>query len=265
MFQYRMIGGGGPKLWLSLYTFDDRGRIEQMVQSAELYEEEEMESVRLPDGSAALIGQVHAEKDQTKGISVHGVKINFALVDPAVTAMLVCLNGGPRSFNHVNTATVRVASSPGDRGEGTFLAGSGSSAVFPLFSSSARTRKDCLDIAVLVLFKDGWDEDGVAKWAAVPVFEPIFQTITRAKEAFCSQVVISVVPCLEICRPRMFPSGKQYLPILILISCTDDQSPSISIISSLLFPCIYSCSTWIMCSFIIRSVAKIKKEIYPWG
>ena len=109
-------------------------------------------------------------------------------------------------FNNVVGASLRCCSSPGDRGEGTFLSGSGASVFIPLFNSVARTRKDCLDLAVCVVYKDGWDKDGNPMWAAKPPFEPVYQTIVKAKELFCSELVINIVPCLEKCRPRLFSS-----------------------------------------------------------
>ena len=198
-FQFRLIGGSGPKLGLSLYTYDDRGLYVDKLHET---------SARSRDRSSVIIGELERVRmeDQAKGEGTHGVRVNVHNVAPFITSMLLCLNGGPRSFNNVTGATLRVCSAPGDRGEGTFLSGAGASTLLPLFSSSARTRRDCLDVAVCVVFKDGWDEDGKPKWAARPLFEPVFQTITRAKEAFCSQLVIGVVPCLETCRPRLFSS-----------------------------------------------------------
>ena len=127
-------------------------------------------------------------------------------VNPGITSILLCLSGEPRSFNNVTGATLRCCQAPGDRGEGTFMAGASNTGTIPLFKSSSRTRKDCLDIAVCVIYKDGWDDGGMPRWAAMPLFEPIFQTLPAAKEAFCSQLVIGVVPCLEMCRPRLFPT-----------------------------------------------------------
>ena len=96
--------------------------------------------------------------------------------------------------------------SAGDRGEGSFLAGSGANVFIPLFNSTARTKKDCLDMIVCMIYKDGWDDEGKPKWSSMTFFEPLYQTITKAKEMYCSQVVINNVPCLEKCRPRLFAS-----------------------------------------------------------
>ena len=109
-------------------------------------------------------------------------------------------------FTTNNDLHVLFCLSVGDRGEGSFLAGSGANVFIPLFNSTARTKKDCLDMIVGMIYKDGWDDEGKPKWSAMTFFEPLYQTITKAKEMYCSQVVINNVPCLEKCRPRLFAS-----------------------------------------------------------
>ena len=156
-----------------------------------------------------MTGEIESIREQNVTAtvkSIHCARMNMTKVNPNITSILLCLSGEPRSFNNVTGATLRCCQAPGDRGEGTFMAGASNSSTVLLFKSSARTRKDCLDIAVCVMYKDGWDEDGSPRWAAMPLFEPIFQTLTSAKEAFCSQLVIGVVPSLEMCRPRLFPT-----------------------------------------------------------
>ena len=211
-YEYRVIGGSGPTLGLSLFTYDDRGRYMERLHALSPNAQgpaPRRGPVWTKDRSAALTGEISVAQDYSdrmKGTSSHGARVNLAKIDPTVTALLVCLNGGPRSFSNVTTATLRVLSSPGDRGEGTFLAGAGGTVRTPLFHSSSRTRRDCNDVTVCIVYKDGWDHNGLPRWAAMPVFEPIFQTIARAKETFCAQLVVNLVPCLENCRPRLFPS-----------------------------------------------------------
>ena len=93
-FEYR-ITVIPTKLGLSLYSYGDRGNtIERMTEN----------SLRSSDGSVILTGE--SENDavsETHGIerSSHGVRVNLHRVNPSVTAMLICLNGGPRSFNNI--------------------------------------------------------------------------------------------------------------------------------------------------------------------
>lgn len=192
-YEYRP-GGTIPKLSIGLYIYDDRGRYADRLNP---------KNMRSDNHCASIVTEM---EPAGKSTVTQCVKIDFSKVDPGITSMLMCLDGGPRSFNNIIGTTLRCRSSPGDRGEGTFLSGSGASVFLPLFNSLVRTRKDCLDVAICVIYKDGWDEEGNPMWVAKPVFEPIYQTIVKAKELFCSELVINVVPCLEKCRPRLFSS-----------------------------------------------------------
>ena len=93
-FEYRMTVIP-TKLNLSLYSYGDRGNtLERMTDT----------SVRSRDGSAILTGESESDHvNETHGIerSSHCVRVNLHRVNPSVTAMLICLNGGPRSFNNI--------------------------------------------------------------------------------------------------------------------------------------------------------------------
>ena len=196
-YEFRVMPGSVPRLRLSMYCHDDRGHCVDRITE---------ESPRSKDASVILTGEIETINVAATGKSINCTRVNMSKVNPSITSMLLCLSGEPRSFNNVTGATLRCCQAPGDRGEGTFMEGAHNTGMIPLFKSLSRTRKDCLDIAVCVMYKDGWDNDGNPRWAAMSLFEPIFQTLPAAKEAFCSQLVIGVVPCLEMCRPRLFPT-----------------------------------------------------------
>jgi len=193
--EYR-LGSGAPSISVGVYAYDDRGRYADRING---------EKLRSDDGSTALIMDVDSPV-YARSTMTQCVKINLSRVRLETTSLLVCLDGGPRCFNNVLSAALRCRTSPGDRGEGTFLSGAAVNVMVPLFNASSKTKKDCLGIAVCVFYKDGWDDDGKPLWAARPLFEPVYHPIRTAKEAFCAELVIGVVPCLEKCRPRLFPS-----------------------------------------------------------
>ena len=64
------------------------------------------------------------------------------------------------------------------------------------------------------MYKDGWNAEGTPKWATQPLFTPIYQTIVKAKEAFCAKLVINTTPCLENCRPRLFAAVSDLITAL---------------------------------------------------
>lgn len=98
-FEYR-VTAIPTKLGLSLFTYGDRGNtLERMTET----------SLRSSDGSVILNGESeHDLTNETHGIekSSHCVRVNLHRVNPTVTAMLICLNGGPRSFNNI-TGTLK--------------------------------------------------------------------------------------------------------------------------------------------------------------
>ena len=100
-FEYR-ITVIPTKLGLSLFTYGDRGNtLERMSET----------SLRSSDGSAILTSESeHDITNETHGIekSSHCVRVNLHRVNPKVTAMLICLNGGPRSFNNI-TGTLSLS------------------------------------------------------------------------------------------------------------------------------------------------------------
>ena len=65
-----------------------------------------------------------------------------------------------------------------------------------------------------IIYKDGWNTEGRPKWATQLLFTPIYQTIIKAKEAFCAKLVINTTPCLENCRPRLFAAVSDLISAL---------------------------------------------------
>jgi hypothetical protein len=208
--------------FIVVFCCDDRGKfIEKLTLNNQK---------KSRDGSMTLISEV-SDSGLQRGKYCVCVKIDLSRVNPDTIALLVYLDGGPRNFMHLNSCGLRCRDAPGDRGEGTFLSGAGSTTMSPLFRiASTRTRRDYQGIALCTVYKDGWkDIDSAARkgknvtdskeivvtgestkplaqpmWACTALFEPVYLASDKRKEAFTANLVINVVPSLEKCRRRLF-------------------------------------------------------------
>ena len=130
------------------------------------------------------------------------MSIDLDKVDPATTAILLFLDGGPRNFQFVQTLTVSCLQVPSARKEGSFLPDHGKQ-IRTLFQMHSRARKDYQGIALCVLYKDGWVDDKT-QWMTKSIMEPVNLVNTKDKDERCVQLVIGAVPALEKFRPRLF-------------------------------------------------------------
>jgi hypothetical protein len=140
------------ELHLVVFCIDDRGKfIEKLTIDNQK---------KSKDGSITLISEV-SDAGLQRGRYCVCVKIDMSRVNPDTIAVLVYLDGGPRNFMHLNSCGLRCRDAPGDRGEGTFLSGAGSTTMTPLFRiGSTRTRRDYQGIALCTVYKDGWKDLG---------------------------------------------------------------------------------------------------------
>jgi WD40 repeat protein len=144
--------------------------------------------------------------------SSHQEEVHFDLskIDQHTAAIVLFVDGGPRNFQFVQSVIVHCSQENVDSDSSNFMSkvepGAYSNAL--LFESASRARKDFQGVALNVIFRDGWNEDGTCKWHIKNIFEPLYVPTSREKDERCAQIVITTVPSLDKYRPRLFPSVK---------------------------------------------------------
>lgn len=157
-------------------------------------------------------GQLEADIDMYEQSSSHQENVHFDLtkIDPHTAAIVLFVDGGPRNFQFVQTVIVHCSQENIDSDSSNFMSkvepGAYSNAL--LFQSASRARKDFQGVALNVIFRDGWNDDGTPKWHIKNIFEPLYVPTSREKDERCAQIVITTVPSLDKYRPRLFPSVK---------------------------------------------------------
>lgn len=173
------------------------------------------------DGSSVLLADFdHAQSGTSFSESV---KIDLNKVSKNISAILFLLDGGPRNFQFVQSVAVQCIQIPVDNSTNILAPIGGDTHSYPLFNITGKTRKDYQGVALFVIYKDGWHENGIKdemtdlkrspsrskfnqKWVAKSFLEPIYVTTKKAIDERCGQLVVGAVPALEKFRPRLFNS-----------------------------------------------------------
>eukprot|EP00981_Chlorochromonas_danica_P013586 scaffold6531_cov169-Ochromonas_danica.AAC.8 len=140
------------------------------------------------------------------------MKIDFDLVNPETSAIVLFLDGGPRNFQFLQTVALECSRVYAERTLNSFLPKEEEgSKTGPLFQLSGRTRKSYQGLALCVFYK-AVDWEGLAArplWVVKSLLEPLYVSSIRDKQERCTQLVIAQVPALEKFRPRLFSSIRE--------------------------------------------------------
>lgn len=162
------------------------------------------------DGSCVLIRETGTVEGPLRA---ECLKIDFRAVDPAMSAIILFLDGGPRNFQYLQSVNVQCSRVFPDRSVySDFLPSEGEDTRKngPAFNMSGRTRKNFQGVILCVLFKEGWNEiKNSPAWAAKALMEPLFVTGSKEKQDICGELVVNSVPALEKFRPRLFASIRE--------------------------------------------------------
>lgn len=138
------------------------------------------------------------------------VSIDLSSISSNVCAIFILIDGGQRNFQHVQRVMLSCSQENLDKDQSNFM-----NKVDPslfssliLFQCVHRSKKDLEGIAHSVLFRDGWDPDRHPIWKFKCVFEPLYSKSMKEKDDICTNLAISIVPSLELYKPRLFPNVK---------------------------------------------------------
>ncbi|RYG68911.1 WD40 repeat domain-containing protein, partial [archaeon] len=140
------------------------------------------------------------------------IKIDFRLVNPLTSAIVVFLDGGPRNFQYLQSVSMECNRVLPERTFGDFLPKDNNeeSQSGPLFQLSGRTRKTYKGLVMCVFYKDGWLPDSeMPQWLMRAFLEPVYVSSLKDKQDKCTHLVIQAVPALEKFRPRLFGSVRE--------------------------------------------------------
>jgi hypothetical protein len=155
------------------------------------------------DGSCKLIPDIDASNLQ--GSYIECVSIDFGKVDPATTAILLYLDGGPRQYSFVQNLNIYCVKIQSERDEISFCGNSGQNM---LFQVQQKPRRDALGYALLAVYKDGWFGN-FPRFASKIIFEPSFVSTAQAKTEVCNHIIIANVSSLDKFSKRLFGSVRE--------------------------------------------------------
>lgn len=135
--------------------------------------------------------------------------LDFGIVKPTTSAVVLFLDGGPRNFQYLQSVSLECHRVLEERSYSDFLPGddSGDNKKGPLFEVTTRTRKNYMGLVMCAFYKDGWNRDTeTAIWTMRAFMDPVFTPSLKEKQDRSTQLIVNSVPALEKFRPRLFAS-----------------------------------------------------------
>lgn len=182
---------------LNAYLYDERARFSEKIDPTSRISKDDSIVLRREQGEIGTSGYMET------------IKLDFRIVNPKTSAIVLYLDGGPRNFQFLQSVTMECHRILPERAYGDFLPSedNGDGKKGPVFTIQARTRKSYKGLALCAFYKDGWNQEASCPiWTMRAFLEPLFVASMKEKQDRCTQLIINSVPSLDKFRPRLFTS-----------------------------------------------------------
>lgn len=180
---------------VAVFIYDERARLVERLSA---------------DNLVSLDQAVTLEADVEDAEQQEFVQVLFEKIDPAVSCVVLFLDGGARNFQHVQGLHVNIDDfTPEDTDRSFLMISNADQANIPagICHMLGRTRNNCHGATLMLLYKSFDSDNGSFSWSVRNIFESTYCTNQLEKDAKVQSLIIcGNVPALDKYRPRLFPN-----------------------------------------------------------